>query len=51
MEDNNEDNLKNKKDLHITGGPTALDIFRFGVFFDWDSTDPTPPKVHERSLT
>ena len=27
MEDDNEDDLKNKEDLH-----TALDIFRFAVF-------------------
>ena len=32
MEDNNEDELKNKEDLHIGGGHTALDIFRFVVF-------------------
>ena len=25
MEDNNEDNLKNKEDLHIAGRHTALD--------------------------
>ena len=30
---NNENNVKNKEDLHIAGGPTALDIFRFAVFF------------------
>ena len=33
MEDDNEDNLKNKEDLHIAGRHTALDIFRFAVFF------------------
>ena len=33
MEDNNEDDLKNKEDLHIAGRYTALDIFRFAVFF------------------
>ena len=32
MEDDNEDDLKNKKDLHIAGRHTALDIFRFAVF-------------------
>ena len=32
MEDNNEEDLKNKEDLHIAGGHTALDIFRFVVF-------------------
>ena len=32
MEDDNEDNLKNKEDLHIAGRHTALDIFRFAVF-------------------
>ena len=32
MEDNNEDDLKNKEDLHIAGRHTALDIFRFAVF-------------------
>ena len=37
MEDDNEDNLKNKEDLHIAGRHTALDIFRFAVFF---STGP-----------
>ena len=34
MEDDNEDNLKNKEDLHIAKRHTALDIFRFAVFFD-----------------
>ena len=34
MEDDNEDNLKNKEDLHIAGRHTALDIFRFAVFFN-----------------
>ena len=29
----NEDELKNKEDLHIAGMHTALDIFRFAVFF------------------
>ena len=33
MKDNNEDDLKNKKDLYIGGRHTALDIFRFAVFF------------------
>ena len=38
MEDDNEDNLKNKKDLNIAGKDTALDIFRplcgiFGIVF------------------
>ena len=33
MKDNKEDNLKNKEDLHITRRHTALDIFRFAVFF------------------
>ena len=33
MEDDNEDNLKNKEDLHIAGRHTALDIFRIAVFF------------------
>ena len=28
-----EDDLKNKEDLHIAGRHTALDIFRFEVFF------------------
>ena len=32
MEDDNEDDLKNKEDLHNGGGHTALDIFRFAVF-------------------
>ena len=32
MEDDNEDNLKNKEDLHIAGRHTALDIFSFAVF-------------------
>ena len=34
MEDDNEDELKNKEDLHIAGMHTALDIFRFAVFFN-----------------
>ena len=33
MEDDNEDDLNNKEDLHIAGRHTALDIFRFAVFF------------------
>ena len=33
MDLNNEDNLKNKEDLHISGRHPALDIFRFAVFF------------------
>ena len=33
MKDDNEDDLKNKEDLRITGRHTALDIFRFAVFF------------------
>ena len=33
MEDDNKDDLKNKEDLHIAGRHTALDIFRFAVFF------------------
>ena len=33
MEDNNEEDLKNKADLHIAGRYTALDIFRFAVVF------------------
>ena len=33
MDLNNEDDLKNKKDLHIAGRHMALDIFRFAVFF------------------
>ena len=32
MDLNNEDNLKNKEDLHIAGRDTALDKFRFAVF-------------------
>ena len=32
--DDNEDNLKNKEDLHIGGRHTALDIFRLAVFSD-----------------
>ena len=34
MKDDNEDDLKNKEDLHIGGRHTALDIFRFAVFLD-----------------
>ena len=34
MEDDNEDDLKNKEDLHIAGRHTTLDIFRFAVFFN-----------------
>ena len=30
----NEDDLKNKEDMHIAGRHTALDIFRFAVFFE-----------------
>ena len=33
MKDDNEDDLKNKEDLHIGGRHKALDIFRFAVFF------------------
>ena len=33
MKDDNEEDLKNKEDLHIGGRHTALDIFRFAVFF------------------
>ena len=33
MNDDNEDDLKKKEDLHIAGRHTALDIFRFAVFF------------------
>ena len=33
MDLNNEDNLKNKEDLHIAGRHAAMDIFRFAVFF------------------
>ena len=33
MKDNNEDDLKNKENLHISGRHTALDIFSFAVFF------------------
>ena len=32
MEADNEDDLKNKADLHIAGRYMALDIFRFAVF-------------------
>ena len=35
MKDDNEDDLKNKEDLHIGGRHTALDIFRFTVFFNY----------------
>ena len=38
MEDDNEDDLKNKEDLHNGGGHTALDIFRFAVFFPIKTT-------------
>ena len=34
MKDANEDDLKNKEDLHIGGGHTALDIFRFAVLLE-----------------
>ena len=33
MKDDNDDDLKNKEDLHIGGRHTALDIFLFVVFF------------------
>ena len=33
MEADNEDDLKNKADLHIAGRHTALDISRFAEFF------------------
>ena len=33
MEDDNEDDLKNKEDLHIAERHTAMDIFSFTVFF------------------
>ena len=38
MKDDNEDDLKNKEDLHIGGRHTALDIFRFVVFFKHNLT-------------
>ena len=31
---NNEDDLKNKEDLHIAGRHMVLDIFSFAVFLD-----------------
>ena len=34
MEDDNEDDLKNKEDLHIAGRNKALDIFSFTVFLN-----------------
>ena len=37
MEDDNEDELKNKEDLHIAGMHTALDIFRFAVFLNFEA--------------
>ena len=30
--DDNEDDLKNKEDLHIAGGHMAQDIFSFAIF-------------------
>ena len=36
MDLNNEDDLKNKLDLQISGRHTALDIFCFAVFFQGD---------------
>ena len=39
--DDNEDDLKNKEDLHIGGKHTALDIFRFAVFLNTKLTLPT----------
>ena len=33
IEDDNEDDLKNKEDFYIAGRYMALDIFRFAVFF------------------
>ena len=46
MEDNNEDNLKNKEDMHIAGRHTALDIFRFVVFFpSWTKKSFSHTKV------
>ena len=33
MEDDNEDDLKNKEDLHIAGRHTSLDVFRFASIF------------------
>ena len=38
MKDDNEDDLKNKEDLHIGGRHTALDIFRFAVFLGFKMT-------------
>ena len=35
MENDNEDDLKNKENLHIAGRHTALDIFRFAVFLKY----------------
>ena len=42
MEDNDKDDLKNKKDFHIAGGHTALDIFRFAVFLTSNLSTPFP---------
>ena len=46
MEDDNEDDLKNKEELHIAGKHTVLDIFCFAVFFGELPnclSDPTHP--------
>ena len=43
MKDDNEDDLKNKEDLHIGGRHTALDIFRFAVFFHPHPANNTSP--------
>ena len=49
MEDDNEDNLRNKEDLHIAGRHTALDIFRFAVFFLF-GPNISPPIFLDTSL-
>ena len=46
MEDDNEDDLKNKEELHIAGKHTVLDISCFAVFFGELPnclSDPTHP--------
>ena len=48
MEDDNEDNLKNKEDLHIAGRHTALDIFRFAVFFFYEVRSEFERRLREK---
>ena len=51
MEADNEDDLKNKADLHIAGRHTALDISRFAEFFKWVRILPEIDWYHYQSAS